>query len=189
LLLFVHKKKYFLSIPLKTMRGALRYCRLEQHIHGLPDLNQAAIFALDTSAALLTGLFAGINLGTGIGHGAALHLPAEHWILRFQAEDALFRRLMPPVMWLTMIALASSAWTAAGRTQALFAGAAVLLLIDMGLTIALMVPRNRQFAAWSAASAPPGWQQAPAAWVRLHWVRIVLVLAASLLAIAACNKG
>lgn len=56
-------------------------------------------------ATLGVGLLSGIMVGTGLAGVTARALPEASWVLRFQLEDRLFAKAMPPLMLSTLLAL------------------------------------------------------------------------------------
>lgn len=125
-------------------------------------------------SVLLVGLLAGLQWGTGMAQYTALHLPGAVWLLRHQAEDALFRQVMPVYMWLVLLSLAAAAILARGKVRTLFAVAAVLSLLQMIVTVAHEVPINRLVAQWTPATLPADWDAVRHRWMAGHWLRTVL---------------
>jgi hypothetical protein len=132
-------------------------------------------------SVLLAGLLAGLQWGTGMAQYTALHLPGELWLLRHQAEDALFRQVMPGYMWLVLLSLAGAAILTRGRTRVLFAVAAVFSLLQMIVTVGHEVPINRLVAQWTPSTLPSDWDAMRHRWMAGHWLRTGLSLVAFLL--------
>jgi hypothetical protein len=133
-------------------------------------------------SVLLIGLLAGLQWGTGMAQYTALSLPGPVWLLRHQAEDALFRQVMPGYMWAVLISLAGSASLARGKARTLFALAAAFALLQMIITIAHEVPINRIVATWSPTHLPAEWDVTRHNWMLGHWLRTGLSFIAFLLA-------
>jgi hypothetical protein len=140
-------------------------------VFSMPLILRNAVFCL---SVLFVGLLAGLQWGTGMAQYTALSLPGPVWLLRHQAEDALFRQVMPSYMWAVLLLLAASAILARGRARTLFALAAVLSLLQMIITIAHEVPINRIVAQWSASNLPPEWDATRHSWMLGHWERTSL---------------
>jgi hypothetical protein len=140
-------------------------------------------------SVLLVGLLAGLQWGTGMAQYTALSLPGPVWLLRHQAEDALFRQVMPGYMWAVLLSLAASALLSRGKTRVFFALAAVLSLTQMIITITHEVPINRLVANWSPDSLPAGWDVTRHSWMSGHWLRTGLSFAAFLLAILGLRRS
>ena len=140
-------------------------------------------------SVLLIGLLAGLQWGTGMAQYTALHLPGPVWLLRHQAEDALFRQIMPGYMWAVLLSLSGSAVLARGKTRAFFTIAALLSLLQMVITIAHEVPINRLVATWSPAHLPAEWDAMRHSWMAGHWLRTGLSIGAFLLAILGIRRS
>ncbi len=139
-------------------------------------------------SVLLVGLLAGLQWGTGMAQYTALNLAGPVWLLRHQAEDALFRQVMPGYMWAVLLSLAASAIISRGKTRVFFALAAILALVQMIITIAHEVPINRLVASWSPQNLPAGWDATRHSWMSGHWLRTALSFAAFLLAILGLRR-
>jgi len=133
-------------------------------------------------SVLFVGLLSGLQWGTGMAQYTALSLPGPVWLLRHQAEDALFRQVMPGYMWAVLLLLASSAILARGTARTFFALAALLSLLQMIITIAHEVPINRMVAQWSASNLPATWDATRHSWMLGHWERTSLSFVAFLCA-------
>jgi uncharacterized membrane protein len=145
----------------------------------MPPAIRNSVFCL---SVLFVGLLAGLQWGTGMAQYTALGLPGPVWLLRHQAEDALFRQVMPGYMWAVLLLLAGSATLARGRARAFFALAALLSLLQMVITIAHEVPINRMVAQWSALNLPAEWDATRHSWIMGHWERTSLSFVAFLCA-------
>jgi uncharacterized membrane protein len=137
----------------------------------MPSALRNAIFCF---SVLVVGLLAGLQWGTGMAQYTALSLPGPVWLLRHQAEDALFRQVMPGYMWVVLLSLAGAAILARGKARTFFALAAVFSLLQMIVTIAHEVPINRAVAHWSATNLPPEWDATRHSWMLGHWERTSL---------------
>ena len=145
----------------------------------MPLAFKNTIFCL---SVLLIGLLAGLQWGTGMAQYTALSLPGPVWLLRHQAEDALFRQVMPAYMWAVLICLAGSAILGRGKARTLFALAAAFALLQMIITIAHEVPINRIVATWSPTHLSEEWDATRHNWMLGHWLRTGLSFVAFLLA-------
>jgi hypothetical protein len=134
-------------------------------------------------SVLFVGLLAGLQWGTGMAQYTALGLPGPVWLLRHQAEDALFRNVMPGYMWVVLLSLVGTALFARGRARTFFALAAIFSLLQMIITIAHEVPINRLVAQWTPATLPVDWDATRHRWMFGHWLRTGLSIVAFLFAI------
>jgi len=142
--------------------------------------------AMVSLAAL--GLLAGMMLGILIAGYAARGLPEESWTLRFQIENRLFTKTMPPSLMLPLLGLMALLPLTHDAVRSWFAVAAVLTAIVLIITIALEVPINRRVASWSAGAAPANWTAVRDRWLWYHLARTVVGLLAFLCAAAALSE-
>src|ERR1700685_2353024 len=122
------------------------------------------------------GLIAGQMLAIGIANYAARVLPGTSWTLRFQSENDLFAKTMPPFLIAPTIGLGTLFFLAHADARGMFAAAAVLILIVLAITMASNVPMNREVQSWTAGAAPSTWMFTRHRWVRFHLVRTVVGL-------------
>ncbi len=138
-------------------------------------------------ATLGVGLLAGILVGTGMAQSTARALPAPAWVLRFQLEDNLFAKAMPPVMLATLLALAAATFLSQGTVRWMFLASLVLVATVLVVTVAFEVPLNQQIQSWTADAPPPQWAQIRYLWLRRHLLRTIaatLAFVAAILGIA-----
>ncbi len=138
-------------------------------------------------ATLGVGLLAGILVGTGMAQSTARALPAAAWILRFQLEDNLFAKVMPPVMLSTLLALAAATALSQGTARRMFLASLVFTAAVLVVTIGFEVPLNKQIQSWTAAAPPPQWEQTRDLWLQRHVLRTIaatLAFVAAILGIA-----
>jgi hypothetical protein len=134
------------------------------------------------AAVMAIGLLAGLMLGTGMSGYTARSLPSSSWLLRFQAEDRLFAKVMPPVMLGTLLPQVAACFLARGAARRLFGAAAVLTVAVLFVTVTREVPLNHAFQTWTAQTTPVNWEALRDRWLRNHLVRTVLGVAAFVLA-------
>lgn len=91
------------------------------------------------SCVLCTRQLAGMMLAIAVAQVATENLPEESWTLRQQADDALFRKVMPLVFALNALTI-SVAFAKAGKQQRCYVGAAGLFF----LVLRFLCPRHVQ---------------------------------------------
>ena len=128
------------------------------------------------------GLLAGLMLGTGMQNYTYRALPQTSWVLQHQAQDALFRRVMPTFFNLAVLALIATAVANRGSARWFFAAAALLGVLCIGVTIGIEVPMNRLITSWTAGSAPSSWAAVRDRWLWFHLVRTLSGIGALVLA-------
>ncbi len=134
------------------------------------------------------GLLAGMMLGIFIAGYAARGLPEESWTRRFQLENRLFTKTMPPSLMLPLLGLIASVPLTRDAVRSLFAVAAVLTAIVLVITIVLEVPINRHIASWTAGAAPANWAAVRDRWLWNHLARTGVGVLAFLCAAAALSE-
>ncbi len=125
-------------------------------------------------AVVAVGLVAGLLLGTGMSGYTARSLPEASWVLRFQAEDRLFAKVMPPIFLVTLLLQVAACALTRGASRALFSASAVLMVGVLVVTVTREVPLNQIFQTWTAGAAPADWAEMRDRWLRNHLVRTVL---------------
>jgi uncharacterized membrane protein len=78
-----------------------------------------------------------------------------------------------------------SAYMARAEARWCFLAAGLLLLVGIAVTIAIEVPINKAIASWTPDRMAADWAERRARWVRFHWVRTVMGMAAFACAVAA----
>jgi uncharacterized membrane protein len=109
-------------------------------------------------------------------------------VLRFQAEDRLFAKVMPPIFLATLLLQVAACVLTRGAARALFGASAVLMAGVLVVTVTREVPLNHIFQSWTAGSAPANWAELRDRWLRNHLVRTVLGAAALVCAVCGLAK-
>ena len=143
---------------------------------------------LEIVATLGISILAGILIGTGMAQCTAEGLPAPAWIMRFQLEDKLFAKAMPPLMLGTLASVAAAAFLSQGTPRALYVISLLLMLVVLVVTVALEVPLNRHIQSWAASSPLPEWQHIRDLWLQRHVLRAIAALVASVSALIALRS-
>ena len=124
-------------------------------------------------ACILTGLIAGLMLGTGMEQHTLVALSPSAWTTEHQTMDALFSRVMP-IFWNgTIIVLLVATFLNRGSARWLFGAAAALFLISLLVTVRVEVPMNRQITLWNPSAPPADWAAIRDRWLSFHRVRTV----------------
>jgi len=125
------------------------------------------------ASTLLCGLISGQMLAIGIANWAARGLPETSWTLRFQTENNLFTKTMPPSLIVPTIGVVVALFCVKGRAFAFMVASAFFIGAVLVVTIAYNVPINNQVSAWTAGSAPPTWRAIRDRWWKYHSIRTV----------------
>jgi len=139
-------------------------------------------------AVVLTGLVAGLMVGTGLDQYANEQLSATAWTTEHQVVDSLFRHVMPTLFNGTVVVLLLATWAARGSGRWLFGIAAVLMIIAVVMTLRVEVPINREVAQWNAAAPPADWADVRDNWLAFHWMRTAAGFTAFLCAAVGLTK-
>jgi len=105
--------------------------------------------------------------------------------MRFQLEDHLFAKAMPPFMLTTLLALIVAFALARGRSRWSFGASIVFMLIVLAVTIGFELPLNNQIQSWTPGNAPPVWQHVRDLWLQRHLLRTVASVASFLMDLGA----
>src|SRR5579875_1005704 len=97
-------------------------------------LSHGATTAVVVIAVVLAGMMAGLETGAGFQHLTAQALPEAAWTRMHQAEDDLFRRMVPPVFIFTVLMLAFASVITRGSVRTLFGVAAALTVVEIVAT-------------------------------------------------------
>jgi uncharacterized membrane protein len=133
------------------------------------DILQWVMFA----TALLSGLISGQMLAIAIANWAARDLPEMSWTLRFQAENRLFTKTMPPSLMTPTVGILGTLFFLQSRSFAFMVASAFFTGVVLVITLACNVPINNQVSAWTAGSAPPTWRVVRDRWLKFHSIRTV----------------
>jgi Domain of unknown function (DUF1772) len=164
-------------IPERAVSGqsAWVFVELVNQITGFSIMSyDIGTFTVAAISVILSGLLAGQMLAIAIANRAARRLPETSWILRFQAENELFTKTMPPSLLLPMAGLICSAYLTVSTQRYMFFAAAALEAIVLWITMMVEVPINKQVESWKPGSAPSTWMAIRDRWLRFHWLRTVV---------------
>jgi hypothetical protein len=139
-------------------------------------------------AVMLTGLVAGLMVGTGMDQYASQQMSGPTWTNAHQAIDALFGRVMPILFNGTIAVLLVATWAALGTGRWLFGIAAVFMLIAVLMSVRVEVPINREIALWNAATPPKNWADVRDTWLLCHLMRTLSAVVAFLCGTVALTK-
>jgi uncharacterized membrane protein len=122
------------------------------------------------SNVFCTGQLAGMMLAIAVAQVATANLPEESWTLRQQADDALFRKVMPLVFALNILTL-GIAFARAEKQQRSYFAAGLFFIGTVADTMFVNVPINVTISTWTASDAPENWRLERDKWLQSHWLR------------------
>lgn len=127
-------------------------------------------------ALLLVGLYAGGVLFVVLAPSAG-RLPGPAYVRQWQALNTDYGRVMPALLLTSVLALIVTSvlsWHHGRLVFGLAAGALVLVVLTIVLTVVVMEPLNRIADSWNPDSLPSSWQQIRQRWAGMHLIRTVL---------------
>ncbi len=145
-------------------------------------------FVVAVFSVVAIGMMSGLMLATGLAGYAVRALPETSWTLRFQREDALFAKVMPPFFLVALFSLGASFFLSTGSSRSLFAAATLLTVVIIAITLALQVPINKTVQSWTAGSAPANWPILRDRWLQNHLVRTIVTVTAFVCAVIAIAR-
>ena len=136
-------------------------------------------------SALVAGMF--------YGPWAALSrsmrtFPAEVFLAivdRMNRNMAPVMTVLMPATLLAMIPVLLASYGTYPRVFSLYAGAFVLFIVALAVTVFVEVPIVKEIAAWTMSTLPANWQQVRDRWVRFHVIRVAAGLASLILLLIA----
>lgn len=148
-----------------------------------------------TTLAIITSVVVGLMVGVELAvaffvNPLLLRLPAGPSLEARADGGRVLGRLMP--FWyvgslLLTAGLAAASWgTPAGMAASV---AVALLAVSVVLSVTLLVPINNRSATWTADAHPADWREQHRRWDRLHYVRVVIIVAAFVLILVAATIG
>jgi uncharacterized membrane protein len=129
-------------------------------------------------AVFLAGMIAGILFAIGIDHQRLSTLSASVWLTARHTLDPIFTKLMPWIWNISLPLLFASAYLSHGSDRINFLVAGLLLLMGIVVTLIVHVPINNQIPTWTVDAMPPNWSSLRVRWIRFHWLRTLLGIAA-----------
>jgi uncharacterized membrane protein len=131
-------------------------------------------------ALLLVGLYAGGVLFVVLAPSAG-RLPGPTYVRHWQALNNDYGRVMPPLLLTSVLALVIATALSWQRDRLVFvlsAGALVLVVLTIVLTVTTMEPLNRLADSWDPDHLPHTWPEVRHRWAALHLVRTLLAVVA-----------
>jgi hypothetical protein len=114
------------------------------------DIGTSAVTAI---SVIFSGLIAGQMLAIALANYAARKLPETAWTLRFQVENKLFTKTMPPSLLLPILGLICSAFPTLSMQRVMFSTGCALEVIVLAITVTINIPINTTRPAYSRSLA------------------------------------
>ncbi|WP_155947885.1 DUF1772 domain-containing protein [Rhizobium sp. 2MFCol3.1] len=129
----------------------------------------------------LTGILAGVFVGSAMMEHAARKMDATAWISYNQAKDAVYGPVMPVFFGVTLVVVLVGAVLSGGQVEQVCA--ALSLFFAGVITGRIHLPLNKVFAGWSASAHPHGWSAPRHRWRAWNLVRTTFAIIAFALTI------
>ena len=137
---------------------------------------------------VLSGLSSGAMLTIALPQSTDKEPTPDFWTERQNVNDRFFRKLMPRVFPLILIAAGTSAILLHHGGRVLMLVSLVAELVVIIVTGALEVPLNKQIEQWRPGAIPLEWHEVRTKWDRNHRLRTYFALAAFLCAVVALSS-
>ncbi|GAA4742587.1 DUF1772 domain-containing protein [Actinomycetospora chibensis] len=138
--------------------------------------------------ATVVGLMVGVEFAVAaVVNPMLLRLPADASLAARADGGRVLGRAMP--FWyvaslaLTAV-LAAVVWGTPTAATALLV-AALLLVVSVVMSVALLVPINNRSRGWTAENHPDDWREQHRRWDRLHYLRVAVIVASFVLVLVA----
>jgi uncharacterized membrane protein len=142
---------------------------------------------LEVVTTVIVGLMVGVEFSVAFVMNPIFNaLPEDSGQLGRAHGGRMLGAVMP--FWYIGSLILSAVWAAAGWHHpgtGLVVIAAALLIVSVIMSILLLVPINNQSKTWTPENRPADWKQQINRWDRYHYVRVVILVAAFTLLVAA----
>ncbi|MFE1802947.1 anthrone oxygenase family protein [Streptomyces sp. NPDC059517] len=143
--------------------------------------------ALEVFTTVIVGLMVGVEFAVAFVMNPILNaLPEDSRQLGHAHGGRMLGALMP--FWYVGSLVLSVLWAITGwheQGTGLVVIAAVLLIISVVMSLLLLVPINNRNKTWTPENRPADWQEQINRWLRFHYVRVAVIIAAFTLLVAA----
>ncbi|MER6076074.1 DUF1772 domain-containing protein [Streptomyces sp. NPDC001852] len=135
--------------------------------------------ALQVFTTVVVGLMVGVEFSVLFVINPILNaLPEDSGQLGHAHGGRMLGAVMP-VWYITSLVL-TALWAVAGRHHGagLVVTAGALLLLSVVMSVLLLVPINNRNKMWTPENRPEDWKQQLNLWLRWHYVRVAVIIAA-----------
>ncbi|MFD6292287.1 anthrone oxygenase family protein [Streptomyces sp. NPDC060205] len=143
--------------------------------------------ALEVFTTVVVGLMVGVEFSVAFVMNPILNaLPEDSRQQGHAHGGRMLGALMP--FWYVGSLVLSALWAVAGWHQhgtGLVVIAAGLLILSVVMSLLLLVPINNRNKTWTPENRPADWQDQLNRWLRFHYVRVAVIIAAFALLVAA----
>ncbi|MER5432341.1 DUF1772 domain-containing protein [Streptomyces sp. NPDC002588] len=143
--------------------------------------------ALEVFTTVVVGLMVGVEFAVAFVMNPILNaLPEDSGQLGHAHGGRMLGALMP--FWYIGSLVLSALWAIAGwhhHGAGLVVIAAALLILSVIMSLLLLVPINNRNKTWTPENRPEDWKEQMNRWLRFHYVRVAVIIAAFTLLVAA----
>ena len=143
--------------------------------------------ALEVFTIVVVGVMVGVEFSVAFVMNPILNaLPGDSGQLGHAHGGRMLGAVMP--FWYIGSLVLSAAWAIAGwhhHGTGLVVIAAALLILSVIMSVLLLVPINNRGKTWTPENRPEDWKEQLNRWVRFHYVRVAVLIAAFALLAAA----
>jgi len=143
--------------------------------------------ALEVVTTVVVGVMVGVEFCVAFVINPILNALPEDSSQLGHAHGGRILGAAMPVWYLTSLALVA-VWAVAGwhhHGTGLVVTAGALLILSVVMSLLLLVPINNRNKTWTAENRPADWKQQLHRWLRWHYVRVAVIVAAFALLVAA----
>lgn len=143
--------------------------------------------ALQVFTTVIVGLMVGVEFSVAFVINPILNALPDDSSQRGRSHGGRMLGAVMPVWYITSLALVA-VWAIAGRDHhgtGLVVTAGALLILSVIMSILLLVPINNQGKTWTPDTRPDDWKKQMNRWDRFHYVRVVIIITAFVLLVAA----
>ncbi|AGZ40133.1 DUF1772 domain-containing protein [Actinoplanes friuliensis] len=143
--------------------------------------------ALEVLTTVIVGVMVGVEFAVAFVINPILcALPRDSGLLG-RAHGGRMLGAVMPVWYITSLVLVAI-WAVAGwgdEGTGLVVTAGAFLLVSVLMSVVLLVPINNRTSTWTPDNRPDDWKQQMKRWDRLHYIRVVVIIAAFTMLVAA----
>ena len=143
--------------------------------------------ALEVFTTVEVGLMVGVEFSVAFVLNRIFNaLPGDGGQLGRAHGGRMLGAVMP--FWYIGSLVLVAVWAIAGwhhHGTGLVVTAAALLIVSVAMSILLLVPINNQSKTWTPETRPEDWKEQLNRWLRFHYVRVAVIIAAFALLVAA----
>ena len=143
--------------------------------------------ALEVITTLVVGVMVGVEFSVLFVINPILNaLPEDSGQLGHAHGGRMLGAVMP--FWYIGSLVLSAVWAVAGwhhHGTGLVVTAGALLIVSVIMSILLLVPINNRNKAWTPETRPADWKEQLDRWLRFHYVRVAVIIAAFTLLVTA----